>query len=137
MHKSLFSTLKNQFRLPFTIFNCAAKKGKCMTSHWKTNQVVSRTVKIKHYPRRNLWIIFHKIIFLTATQNISLPIEDCGIFSKYSCLYFWKNLTWKHILGMQICLKLIHALPKIKSIPLGQKNKRGRPTKAVKPLLEE
>jgi len=53
----------------------------------------------------------------------------------YTCLVFYKKNVCKHALGILIRLKLVSAPPKTKSMPLGQKRKRGRPTKAKRALL--
>lgn len=54
---------------------------------------------------------------------------------KCTCPFFLKNCSCKHSLGMQIRLKLVVPPPEAKSVRLGQKRKRGRPTKAKKALL--
>lgn len=55
--------------------------------------------------------------------------------SECSCPYFMKHLICKHSLGMQIRLKFVDPPAAAKSIPMGQKRKRGRPSKAKKALL--
>lgn len=48
--------------------------------------------------------------------------------STCTCPSFLEQYICKHILGLKIKLKLISVLPAIKSVPLGQKKKPGRPT---------
>ena len=54
------------------------------------------------------------------------------------CPFFLKHLTCKHSLGMLIQLELCDDVPlKAKSVPLGQKRKRGRSAAAKKALLQQ
>ncbi|KAF6212603.1 hypothetical protein GE061_013129 [Apolygus lucorum] len=46
-----------------------------------------------------------------------------------TCPYFSKHLTCKLVLGMQIRLKLVEPPPESKNVSMGQKRKRGRPSK--------
>ncbi|KAK7577988.1 hypothetical protein V9T40_010193 [Parthenolecanium corni] len=55
--------------------------------------------------------------------------------SNCTCPYFLKNASCKHTLGMLIRLKLVAPPPRAKTVPLGQKRKRGCPTKAKRALL--
>jgi hypothetical protein len=52
-----------------------------------------------------------------------------------TCPAFSKNFICKHVVGMGIRLKLCKPPSIAKNIPLGQKRKRGRPSKAKKALL--
>lgn len=52
-----------------------------------------------------------------------------------TCPCFSKFNTCKHYVGMLIRLKKVEVPPKAKCIPLGQKRKRGRPSKAKKALI--
>lgn len=55
--------------------------------------------------------------------------------STCTCPFFLKNGACKHVLGMLIRLQLVTVPTEAKLIPLGQKRKRGRPTKAKQALL--
>lgn len=55
--------------------------------------------------------------------------------STCSCPVFCKELICKHVLGMLIRLHLCDVPTEAKNIPLGQKRKRGRPSKAKKALI--
>ena len=54
-----------------------------------------------------------------------------------SCPYFLKYMNCKHSLGMQIREKEVLVPPEARSVPLGQKRKRGRPSKAKRALLTQ
>jgi len=55
--------------------------------------------------------------------------------SSCTCRYFVKNRTCKHVLGMQIPLKLVKVPDEAKHIPLGQKRKRDGPEKEKRALM--
>lgn len=55
--------------------------------------------------------------------------------SSCTCLYFMKNLTCKHVLGMKIKLNLVTVPNEVKPILVGQKRKRGRPLKTSKAII--
>jgi hypothetical protein len=67
----------------------------------------------------------------------------CGIYkiciteseSTCTCPSYLKQLQCKHVIGMKIRLKLLTVPAEAKSVPLGQKRKRGRPTRARKALI--
>jgi hypothetical protein len=52
-----------------------------------------------------------------------------------TCPTFAKHRLCKHALGMKIRRKEVQVPPEAKNVPLGQKRKRGRPSKAKKALL--
>lgn len=58
-----------------------------------------------------------------------------GDDSTCTCAYFVKAVQCKHTLGMKIRLKLTNVPPEAKTVPLGQKRKRGRPALAKKALI--
>lgn len=66
--------------------------------------------------------------------KVGLPLNNEWIHSKCNCPIFFKEYMCKHILGLAIRLKLTKPPPEAKNIPIGQKRKRGRPSKA-KPAL--
>ena len=55
--------------------------------------------------------------------------------SKCNCPAFLKNYICKHIVGMAIRLKHCKPPPEAKTVALGEKRKRGRPSKAKPALL--
>lgn len=75
--------------------------------------------------------------FKTNTYSIwSIMMKFTDLKSSTcSCPCFLKQNTCKHSLGMQIRLKLVDVPPAVKSVPLGQKRKRGRPSKVKKALI--
>ena len=52
-----------------------------------------------------------------------------------TCSMYLKVNVCKHHLGMEIRLKMVDVPAEAKVIPLGQKRKRGRPSKARKALI--
>lgn len=52
-----------------------------------------------------------------------------------TCPTYLKFNVCKHLLGMKIRLKQVEVPVEAKLVPLGQKRKRGRPTKARKVLI--
>ncbi len=54
--------------------------------------------------------------------------------SRCNCPPFAKDYICKHVVGLCIRLKLVSAPPEAKTVPIGQKRKRGRPSK-TKPAL--
>ncbi len=55
--------------------------------------------------------------------------------SKCNCPAFLKNYICKHVVGMSIRLKYCKPLAAAKTVPIGEKRKRGRPAKAKPALL--
>ncbi|CAF1234572.1 unnamed protein product [Didymodactylos carnosus] len=55
--------------------------------------------------------------------------------SKCNCPAFFKNYICKHVVGMAIRLKYCKPPPAAKTVPIGEKRKRGRPAKAKPALL--
>ena len=63
-------------------------------------------------------------------------IEE-NVFEATSCYKSLKNHLCKHILGLVIRLGYAEPPPAAKAIPLGQKSKRGRPSKAKIALIKQ
>ena len=82
----------------------------------------------------NNFILFKILKYLTNTLSRK-------IFSKYHAfLYlpqFFKRVVCKHIIGVSIRLGLTQAPLEAKSVPLGQKRKRGRPSKEKPALVRQ
>jgi hypothetical protein len=68
-------------------------------------------------------------IWVIVINSSSLHESTC------TCPTFLKSLQCKHTVGMCIRLKLLTVPPEAKTIPLGLKRKRGRPSKAKRALL--
>lgn len=66
--------------------------------------------------------------------TVKLPKENWkeGVCS---CPHFFKTFICKHILGIAMRLKFIKPPPEARSVPIGQKRRRGRPKKATRALL--
>ena len=73
-----------------------------------------------------------------ASQNKLWKVvmaEDDWISSTCTCKAYWKKYVCKHILGLAIRLNKFNVVPEAKTVPIGEKRKRGRPAKAKKALL--
>lgn len=71
---------------------------------------------------------FHKwTVTIVKNQNVFYE-------SKCNCPAFLKEYICKHVVGLAIRLKLVSVPPEAKTVPIGQKRKRGRPSK-TKPAL--
>ena len=55
--------------------------------------------------------------------------------AKCSCPIFMKKYICKHIVGMAILKNLVEVPDEAKTVPLGQKRKRGRPARVTKAIL--
>lgn len=58
-----------------------------------------------------------------------------GTQSDCTCPYYLKHLNCKYSLGLLIRLKFAEAPESARSVPFGQKRKRGRPAKAKRALI--
>ena len=72
----------------------------------------------------------------SSIWSIELNQENWKL-GKCSCPYFIKNYMCKHLIGISARCKLVGCqIPLIaKQVPLGQKRKRGAPSKAKKALI--
>jgi uncharacterized Zn finger protein len=55
--------------------------------------------------------------------------------SKCNCPAFFKNYICKHVVGMAIRLKHCKPSAAAKTVPIGDKRKKGRPAKVKRALL--
>jgi len=62
--------------------------------------------------------------------------DDWGSSTCTSTCY-WKEYMCKQILGLAIRMNKFTVVPAAKTVPIGQKRKRGRPAKARKALLRQ
>jgi hypothetical protein len=74
-------------------------------------------------------------VFRRGFKNFALSInKEEWAQVKCTCPTFFKMYMCKHVIGLSIRLKYTVPPVEAKNIPLGQKRKRGRPSKA-KPAL--
>jgi len=67
---------------------------------------------------------------------IDIPLDTSKWFNGIcNCPHFLKTYTCQHVVGIALRLKYCKAPPEAKNVPLGQKRKPGRPSKAKKALL--
>lgn len=72
----------------------------------------------------------------TAQTRFDFPVtEDNWRLGECNCVNYFKHFVCEHIIGIALRLKCTQAPTEAKTIPIGQKRKRGRPAKA-KPALE-
>ncbi|KAL0821529.1 hypothetical protein ABMA28_004986 [Loxostege sticticalis] len=64
-----------------------------------------------------------------GTENVNWKKGSC------TCPQFYKKYICKHLLGLAIRLKLATPPSEAKALPIGQKRKRGRPTKSRPALI--
>ncbi|XP_045489808.1 uncharacterized protein LOC123690393 [Pieris rapae] len=64
-----------------------------------------------------------------GTENVNWKKGSC------TCPQFYKKYICKHLLGLAIRLKLATPPLEAKALPIGQKRKRGRPTKSRPALI--
>lgn len=64
-----------------------------------------------------------------------VKIPENGYWKICDCPEFFKKFICKHLVGIAIILKLIEVPVQAKNIPIGNKPKRGRPSKAKKALI--
>lgn len=111
--------------------------------------VSSNSLKVYYIPARDLkfitqadltkyknkkWTTFNQ--FKKSFDIWCMEMEDIDWKkSKCNCPAFFKNYICKHIVGMAIRLKYCKPPPAAKTVPLGEKRKRGRPAKAKSALL--
>ncbi|KAJ8713391.1 hypothetical protein PYW07_013761 [Mythimna separata] len=83
----------------------------------------------------NAWTDFddYKVQWFSKWR-VDLPHNIDWMYGKCNCPAFYKNYMCKHIIGLAIRLKLANPPPEAKNVLIGQKRKRGRPSKA-KPAL--
>ena len=126
-------------------YHCAAKNLKVLqrkqkhctmyfTASSKSAPITSE--RLTHYQAtENKWTTFAEFqkeyYGLWVIVIFPKRLED----STCTCPYFSKKTICKHVLGMQIRMKLITVPEEAKQIPLGQKRKRGRPSKSKRALL--
>lgn len=118
--------------------------------HWSISEPKFIQVKDVHY------------VYSTASKSSRAKIEkkyissfakcNWGTFDIYSqirnsiwavnlhkdtctCREFFKKYICKHLVGLQYKLQIIPPPDAAKSLPLGEKRKRGRPKKALKALI--
>lgn len=69
--------------------------------------------------------------------NVVLPMnvnDNNYLHGHCDCPFYLKNFVCKHLIGLAIRLKIVAPPVEAKNVPLGQKRKRGRPSKAQQAL---
>lgn len=88
---------------------------------------------------RNDWITFDDyksslgMVHLVFKNNVTAENWQNGTCD---CSNFFKNYLCEHLIGVALRLKCVEAPIEAKTIPIGQKRKRGRPAKS-RPALEK
>jgi uncharacterized Zn finger protein len=69
-------------------------------------------------------------------SRVLLPIDETKwIDGQCNCPAFFKKFMCKHIVGLAIRLNYCRPPPAAKNVKIGEKRRRGRPSKAKKALL--
>ena len=71
----------------------------------------------------------HLIMLVKQKHRLKMNGQKCN------CPAFLKNYICKHVVGMSIRLKYCKPPAAAKTVPIGEKRKRGRPAKAKPALL--
>lgn len=95
------------------------------------NQRVLRAFKVKHLKWNNFEDFRKYAHGVWVVQINSNDLAKC----RCSCPSFQKLRNCKHLLGMKIRLQMVMVPAAAKTIPIGQKRKRGRPSLATKALI--
>lgn len=85
------------------------------------------------------WASFKEFVqsFDMVHTTFDYPVSsENWIFGRCDCSSGFKQYLCEHIVGVALRLKIIEAPAEAKTIPLGQKRKRGRPAKS-KPALQQ
>ncbi|XP_028175937.1 uncharacterized protein LOC114364130 [Ostrinia furnacalis] len=95
------------------------------------------TQKHKYAFIERTWKTFdqYKQIYFSHWKLIMPKNSNMWADSKCSCPKFAKKYMCKHVIGLAIRLKFVTVPLEAKNIQIGQKRKRGRPTKAKRALI--
>ncbi|CAF4632468.1 unnamed protein product [Rotaria sp. Silwood2] len=81
------------------------------------------------------WTTFNQFRKSFDIWRMEMENNEAWKKSKCNCPAFFKHYICKHIVGMTIRLKHCKPPPAAKTVPIGEKRKRGRPAKAKAALL--
>lgn len=98
----------------------------------KSQMPITQKILKDHEGQEGKWKTFQKY---SDWRTKLWKIEVYSDHVTCSCPYFTKKNQCKHSVGMLIKRKEVEVPEEAKNIPLGQKRKRGRPSKAKKALL--
>lgn len=98
----------------------------------RVKEVVTPKTLRRYEKREGRWVNFDDFKSW-RTEIWKITVSPAGLAC--SCPSFLKNGQCKHALGIQIRQREVVVPPEAKTVPLGQKRKRGRPKKALKALL--
>lgn len=79
---------------------------------------------------------FKKLEFAFVRTKFNFPVtKENWLAGECDCAKYFKVYVCEHLVGIALRLKVVSAPVEAKTLPIGQKRKRGRPAKA-KPALE-
>jgi hypothetical protein len=92
---------------------------------------------VQYKEMRNKWLNLEQYQAVQSSLWFLENITSASFKSKGTCTCrnFVKEYRCKHVIGVALRLKLCEAPLEAQSVPIGQKRKRGRPSKAKKALI--
>jgi hypothetical protein len=99
-----------------------------------SKDIVDEFIRVRN---ETSWTDFNHLIQSEASMWCIVTEDSNWKLGKCSCPFFSKNYKCKHLIAISSALKLDNCIipQNAKNIPLGQKRKRGAPTKAKKALI--
>lgn len=118
-----------------------AKANSKITSSRRGAAIIYRCAEIEKIDDAIDWNnfdVFKKKSFEFHDTQFIYPINrENWLKSKCDCCDYFKLYICAHIIGIAIRLKIVIAPAEAKSLPIGQKRKRGRPAKAKSALVRQ
>lgn len=118
-----------------------AKANTKISSRRRGNKIVYRSATVDDVYDGTEWVDFDdfkKKSFAFYDTTFAYPTKrDNWLQSECNCSDYFKKYICTHIIGIAIRMKCIQPPAEAKSIPIGQKRKRGRPKKARPALVRQ
>ncbi len=107
--------------------------GKTMEKGLKNSDTVKflRQSSLRNWKRFDTYVISRNSVWKVDLNTTEWKKSSC------TCPSFFKTYICKHICGIAIIQNLFLLPPEAKNIPIGEKRKRGRPSKAKKALIAQ
>lgn len=84
----------------------------------------------------DMWETFDDYKKHFSEWEVQLPQDDFDwLNGTCNCPDYLRNYVCKHLAGLAIRLKLVEPPTEARNVPIGEKRRRGRPTKAKKALI--
>ena len=99
-----------------------------------TNPPVDTKILKEFHAAEGKWKSFDEYVQWSYGTWV-ITVDSAEESATCTCPYYMKHVTCKHSRGMLLRLKLVQAPAEARTVPLGQKRKRGRPSKAKRALI--